>query len=362
MREALVDLDAIQHNVRTITELIAPAKLMVVVKADAYGHGAIPVALAAEEAGAAAFAVVDLEEARLLRDGGVTTPILTWLYPSRTDFTWAIGAGIELGIGSLEQLEGAASAGRAVVHLKVDTGLGRGGVVGEDWRRLVERAAELEREGRLAIRGVWSHLARAGEEADEAQIDEFDRALAIAREAGLAPEWEHLAASASVFDRPRALRSLVRVGLSAYGLSPFPDRTPASLGLRPAMELAGEVIQVKRVPADWPVSYGHLYRTERETTLAIVPLGYADGLPRNASGSAPVAIRGKRYTVAGRIAMDQVVVDVGDDEVAVGDRAVFFGDGERGLPTAQEWADAASTIPYEIVSRIGPRVTRRYRR
>jgi len=158
---------------------------------------------------------------------------------------------------------------------------------------------------------------------------------------------------------PHQARGMVRVGLALYGLSTFPDRTPASLGLRPAMELAGEVVSVKRVPAGLGVSYGHRYVTERETTLVLVPLGYADGLPRAATGRAPVWLNGRRSTIAGTIAMDQVVIDVGDAPVAVGDRAVLWGDPAAGYPSASEWADAAGTIPYEIVTRVGPRVRRR---
>jgi len=362
MREAVIDLDAIAANIRTIAQLVAPARLLVVVKADAYGHGAVPVARAAVAAGADQLGVVDLAEARVLREGGVTAPILAWIHPGDEDFAWGLEAGIELGIGSVAALEAAAAgAGTAVVHLKVDTGLGRGGAFGDEWRALVSRAAELERAGGIRVRGVWSHLANAGSGADDDQLAAFDRAVAEARDAGLDPEVEHIAASEAALIRPDARRSMVRVGVAAYGLSPVEGRTSADLHLRPAMELATQVVGVKRVPAGHGVSYGHTYRTATETTLVLLPVGYADGVPRSASGAGPVLINGRRFQVAGRVAMDQIVVDVGDTEVRVGDRAVLFGDPATGAPSATDWALAADTINYEIVTRIGPRVIRRYR-
>lgn len=364
MRELVVDLSAIRENVRSVAAQVAPARLMGVVKADGYGHGMEQVARAMAEAGIDAFGVVDLDEARRLREAGIEQPILTWIHGTEADFGWAVSAAVELGVGSVENLERvalAASVGRpAVVHLKADTGLGRGGALGAEWEELVARAAGLERAGAIVVRGVWTHLANASPDADEEQFLAFDAAIAAARGAGLAPEVEHASSSAAIVDHPRQARGMVRAGLSLYGLSTFPERTSAELGLRPAMEVAGEVVSVKRVPAGLGVSYGHRYVTPRETTLVLIPLGYADGLPRSATGRAPVVINGRRYTIEGTIAMDQVVVDVGDDPVAVGDRAVLWGDPERGHPSASDWADAAATIPYEIVTRVGPRVRRRY--
>jgi len=363
VRELVVDLAAIRENVRSAAARIAPARLMAVVKADGYGHGMEPVARAMAEAGVDAFGVVDLDEARRLRDAGIGQPILAWIHGADADFAWAVSADVELGIGSVRDLERAATAAGerpAVVHLKADTGLGRGGAIGDQWAALVARAAQLEAAGRVRVRGVWTHLANTSPEADADQFLAFDAALALAREVGLDPELEHASASAAMFDHPAQARDMVRAGLALYGLSTFPDLTSAELGLRPAMELAAEVVAVKRVPAGLGVSYGHRYVTTRETTLALIPLGYADGLPRAASGRGPVAINGRRHTIAGAIAMDQVVVDVGDGAVDVGDRAVFWGDPERGVPSASEWADAADSIPYEIVTRVGARVRRRY--
>jgi alanine racemase len=357
LREARVDLAAIAHNVNALRRDIG-TPIMVVVKSRGYGHGAIPVARAALEAGATWLGVVSIEEALELRAAGIGAPVLAWLHDPDADFSRAIAAGVDIGVSYRAQLErvAASSAGPAVVQLKVDTGLGRNGATDSDWPELFAAAAELERTGRITVRGLWSHLANSGEESDLAQVAAFSRAIEAARAAGLDPQILHLAATASAIRMPSARFDLVRIGLGSYGLSPFDDRTSADLGLRPALELSAGIASVKRVPADSGVSYGHDYHTERETTLAQVPLGYGDGIPRHASGRGPVSINGRRYCVAGRIAMDQFVVDVGDDAVEVGDRAILIGDGTRGVPTADDWANAAGTINYEIVTRLGGRI------
>ncbi|WP_207454208.1 alanine racemase [Desertivibrio insolitus] len=360
LREARVDLGAIASNVQT---LLATAGVpgMAVVKADGYGHGAVPVAQAALDAGATWLGVVDLVEALALREAGITAPILTWLHDPATDFSPGIAAGIDLGVSSLPQLERVAAAeGRAFVHLKIDTGLGRNGADAEQWQLLVRRAAELERAGALVVRGIFSHLA--GSPDDGLQVQRFRDALVVAEEVGLRPELRHLAASAGTIGIPDARFDLVRLGIGMYGLNPFCDGRPsAEFGLRPAMELAGRVVAVKRVAASTGVSYGYTYRTAKPSTLALVGLGYADGIPRHGSNGAPVSINGTRYAVAGRIAMDQFVVDLGDDFAEVGDRVVLFGDPATGVPSADEWADAAGTINYEIVTRLGSRIRRTYR-
>ena len=223
---------------------------------------------------------------------------------------------------------------------------------------MFRRAAAYQREGRLTVRAVWSHLANAGEDEDREQLRRFEAAVAAAEDAGLRPEIRHLAATAGALSLPESRLDLVRLGIGVYGLSPFGDSTAAELGLRPVMELSAEIVSVKRVPVGSGVSYGYTYRTSAETTLALVPLGYADGIPRSASSAAPVSINGTTYRISGRVAMDQFVVDVGDDDVSVGDRAILFGDPATGVPSADDWAAAAGTINYEIVTRIGPRVTR----
>lgn len=373
-REARIDLDALRHNARTLAERVAPAALLAVVKADAYGHGLVPVAQALEETGVVGtFGVVDLDEARVLRHAGIQTPILAWMLPLEADLSWAIAEGIELGVSALETLERiaraattvrafAVEAGRAapvaIIHLKADTGLGRAGATASDWSSLVARAVALEKAGVAEVRGIWSHLANTSTAADAAQFEAFDAAVRLARQAGLTPSVEHVAASQALLSYPGQYRGMVRAGIGLYGISPFADRAAGEFGLRPVMRLSGSVLSVKRVPAGHGVSYGHRHVTERETTLVLIPIGYADGLPR-ASRRGPVWLGGKRYTVAGTIAMDQVVIDVGNDEVEVGDLAVFWGDPALGYPSAQDWANAAGTIPYEIVTRVGPRVPRR---
>jgi alanine racemase len=363
-REAVVDLGAVRRNVRAIAARVAPARVMAVVKADAYGHGAVPVARAALDAGAGWLGVADLHEAIALRGAGIDAPVLAWLHDPDADFVPAIEHDVDLGVSSLAQLDAMADAAASVdrvanVHLKLDTGLSRNGIAPEAWAAAVARAAELEAAGRIHVRGVFSHLANTSPDTDAAQLAAFLRGVEEARAAGLRPELRHLASTAAALRFPEARLDLVRIGIGLYGIPPFGDGTTAAeLGLRPVMTLRGRVAAVRRVEAGAGVSYNHVWRAERPTTLALVPLGYADGVPRQASGRAEVLLGGRRRPVVGRIAMDQFLVDVGDDAVEVGDEVVLFGDPEAGAPSADDWADAADTIGYEIVTRIGPRVPR----
>jgi alanine racemase len=359
MREARIDLGALQSNIRTLREIVAPAQTMVIVKADAYGHGALEVARAAVDAGTEWLGVVDIVEALALRDAGITAHMLTWLHGETADFDAAVDAGVDIGVSTLGQLDRAgATSGLAHVQIKVDTGLSRNGIEGRLAGQLFERAAELESAGSIQVRGIWSHLANAGETEDREQLRRFEATLALAADVGVHPELRHLAATAGALSLPESRFDLVRLGIGVYGLSPFDDRTGEELGLLPVMELSAEIVSVKRVPSGSGVSYSYTYRTEDDANLALVPLGYADGIPRSASSAAPVSINGKTYRISGRVAMDQFVVDIGDDEVSVGDRAILFGDRRRGLPTADDWAASAGTINYEIVTRVGSRVTR----
>jgi alanine racemase len=359
IREARIDLGALRSNVASLRAVVAPAQTMVVVKADAYGHGALAAASAAVEAGAEWLGVVDIAEALALRAWGIRVPILTWLHGEDSDFQAAVDTDVDLGISNLDQLErAAATSGIAHVQLKVDTGLSRNGIEQRLSTGLFRRAVELEAAGSIAVRALWSHLANAGEAEDREQLRRFEIAVTEASDAGLRPGLRHLAATAGALSLPESRLDLVRLGIGVYGLSPFEGVSSADLGLRPVMELSAEIVSVKRVPAGSGVSYGFSYRTSGETTLALVPLGYADGIPRSASSAAPVSINGTTYRISGRIAMDQFVVDVGDDPVNLGDRAVLFGDPSTGVPSADDWAAAAGTINYEIVTRIGSRVTR----
>ena len=362
MREATIDVGAIEDNVRHFRRLTG-AEVIAVVKADGYGHGAVRSAVAALAGGATRLGVADIGEAIALRRAGIDAPIVAWLHAPGASFAEAASLGIELGISSFDQLLQAAAAASGdhpvAVHLKVETGLSRNGIAPEDQHVVFAEAARLERIGRLRVVALFSHLSNASADDDLAALRAFEDAVAVAASNGLAPPLRHLAATHAAIALPETRFGCVRIGIGIYGLSPFGDRSSADLGLRPAMTLRGAVAAVRRVPAGQGVSYGYDYRAARATTLALVPLGYADGVPRQASGTGPVVIGGTRFAVAGRIAMDQFVVDVGDHPVAVGDEVVLFGDPTLGAPAADEWASAAGTINYEVVTRVGPRVPRR---
>jgi alanine racemase len=360
-RQAVIDLEAFRHNVRTLSALAKPADTMLAVKADAYGHGMVPIARAALESGATSLAVLDIPAALELRAAGITAPVFAWMHDPDALFGDAAEADIDLGISAVWQLDAIAAAGASRaprVHLKIDTGLSRNGSSEADWPALVQSALAHDAAGAVRLHAAWSHLADASPEADRVALDRLHRAVAVAEELGARFELVHLAASSAGIRMPEARLGVVRFGIAAYGVSPFDDQTARDLGLRPVMTLRSRVVSTKRVPAGHGVSYGLTYRTERESTLALVPLGYADGIPRIATGRARVWIGGRRYPIAGRIAMDQFVVDLGDGVVEVGDEVVVFGEGDHGEPTAEEWAGWAETIGDEIVARVGPRVER----
>lgn len=362
--EAVVDLDVYRANLAILRGVAPDAQQMAVVKADAYGHGLGPVARAARQAGAEWLGVATLDEALALRATGDTGPVLCWLNAPGADYRAALEAGVELTASSVEQLDEILSVAdlRVRVQLKVDTGLSRNGARGPQWDALVEAAAREQAAGRLQVSGVWSHLACADEPAhpaNDAQQRVFDAAIEQLQAAGVEPGVRHLANSAATLVRPQAHYDLVRVGIASYGLAPGAEVDLR--GLRPAMTLQGRAAAVKRVPAGSGVSYGHTYVTDRETTLVDVPLGYGEGVLRTASGRAEAGFGGRRVPVAGRICMDQLVVDVGDLPAERGDVVRLFGPGDHGEPTADEWADAAGTIGYEVVTRLGGRVVRTYR-
>ncbi|MCK9896522.1 alanine racemase [Frankia sp. AgB32] len=366
---AAVELDAVRDSVAALAARAGAATTMAVVKADGYGHGLIPCARAALDGGATWLGTAFLEEALALRAAGITTPVLCWLAAPGERFAAAIDAGIDVSASApwtLREIAAAAwTTGRpARVHLKVDTGLGRAGATPADWPALCDTAAALRAEGLIETFGVWSHLAFAdspGHPTVAGQIGAFRDAVEIAEKVGLAPTVRHLANSAATLISPDAHFDLVRPGVSVYGLSPSPEVGPAAhFGLRPAMTLVSHAALVKRVPAGAGVSYAHRYTTARETTLALVPLGYADGVPRAATNVGEVLLGGRRRRIAGTVCMDQFVLDVGDDPVVAGDEVLLFGPGGRGEPTADDWAAALGTINYEIVTRIGGRVPRVY--
>ncbi|MFF5024765.1 alanine racemase [Streptomyces collinus] len=366
---AEIDLAALRANVRALRARAQGAALMAVVKSDAYGHGALPCARAAVEAGATWLGTATPEEALALRAAGLETRVLCWLWVPGGPWRRAIEADIDVSLSGLwalrEVTEAAREAGRpARVQLKADTGLGRNGCQPADWPELVAEALRAEREGLVRVTGLWSHFACAdepGHPSIAAQLARFREMLAYAEEQGVRPEVRHIANSPATLTLPETHFDLVRPGIAMYGVSPSPEiGSPADFGLRPVMTLSASLALVKHVPGGHGVSYGHHYVTPGPTTLGLVPVGYADGVPRHASGSGPVLVDGKWRTVAGRVAMDQFVVDLGGDEPPVGARAVLFGPGDRGEPTAEDWAQACGTIAYEIVTRIGARVPRVY--
>lgn len=372
----VVDLGAVRQNVRSLAAHAPTAQVMTVVKADAYGHGLVPCALAALEGGATWLGTAQVSEALHLRRAGVTgARVLTWLYAPGAPLREAVEADVDVSVAApwaLEELVAAArAAGRtARVHLKVDTGLSRNGLVPAQLGDVLAAALAAQAEGVLEVVGVWSHLAYAddpGHPSVRAQAVVFADAVAAVERAGARLEVRHLANSAATLTAPDLHWDLVRPGIAAYGISPVPQvGGPERFGLVPAMTFEARLATVKPVPAGAGVSYGHEYTTPADTVLGVVPVGYADGVPRHASGRAgglggPLQVGGRRLGVAGRVCMDQVVVDLGAGARDVaGDRVELWGPGTDGAPTAQDWADAAGTIAYELVTRVGARVPREY--
>lgn len=359
--EARVDLGRIAANINHLKQL-SGSPVMAVVKADAYGHGLVPVAKAALEAGAAALGVALLEEAITLRQAGITAPILAWLVPPGSDFKLAVDNKIELAASSIKALEEIAevkSEFRPKVHLEVDTGMTRGGFLAE-WGKI-----DAHHVTNLDIVGIFSHFARAdepGEEQNELQRSRFKEMVATLESFGYTDVVRHLSNSAATLKDENSRFDMVRVGIAMYGLSPDVKTLgdSASLGLKPVMQLRAKLHLVKDVPANTPVGYGASAYTSAETKLGIVAMGYADGIPRIAKG-AGVFIDGKRAPIIGRVSMDQFVVDLGaDSKASAGDWVIVFGDGATGEYTADDWGAASGSINYEIVTRIGPRVPRIY--
>jgi len=360
--EAIVDLDRITENVKHLKAL-AGVDLMAVVKADAYGHGLIPVARAALAGGATSLGVALLEEAITLREAGITAPVLAWLVPPGSDYKSAVDHNIELAASSiiaLEEIGAVKSSNRARVHLEVDTGMTRGGFLSE-WGKL-----DAHHVSNVDIVGIFSHFARADEPEEEQnnqQRARFTEMVATLESFGFTKIVRHLSNSAATLKDENSRFNMVRTGIAIYGLTPDVNSlgTSASLGLKAVMSLRAKLHLVKEVPAHSPVGYGATAITNRDTKLGIVAMGYADGIPRTAQG-AGIFVHGKRAPIIGRVSMDQFVVDLGPDSLAIsGEWVEVFGDGVAGGYTAEEWASACGSINYEIVTRIGPRVPRIYR-
>jgi len=352
MREAIINTNAITENVRCLKKLAGVTEFIAVAKADGYGHGAADTARAAIKGGATRIGTADLHEAlALVRQGITGVPLVAWLHPPKTSFEDAAAAGIEIGISNHEQLEAAAAAREAVptsVHIKLETGLGRGGAASETWPGLLTRAWELQELGRVRVVGLFSHLSGTSREDDLEQLSRFENAIDIAHRARLDPPLLHLAATAATISLPETRFNAVRVGLGIYGLSPLTCHSSADLGLRPAMTLRAEIAAIRRVGVGQGVSYDYTYRTRRPATLALVPLGYADGIPRQASSAGHVTLNGRRYQVAGRVAMDQFVIDVGDDPVSVGGSPLR--DSKRSRPSSGGPSGSASSLRSSLSS------------
>ncbi|MGV9304568.1 alanine racemase [Nonomuraea sp. NPDC003727] len=365
---ARVDLAAIRRNVESLKQRAPGAELMGAVKADAYGHGLVPVSKAVVEGGAGRLGTAYVREGLALRAAGITVPVLSWILTPGEPLDEALRADIELSASDERRLEEIAAAARrtgvtAKVHLEADTGMTRGGSPLAAWPGLLAAAARLRAEGAVEVVGLWSHFACSdipGHPSVDLQIDAYETALKLADQAGVGGSHviRHLANSAAIVSLPHTHYDMVRPGIAMYGLSPIPEL--GDFGLRQAMTLVARIALAKRVPEGSGVSYGHLYTTASESTLGLVPLGYADGILRHATGRAEVMAGGRRRPIVGRVCMDQFMIDMGDDPLSDGDEVVLFGPGDAGEPTCQEWADNLGTITHEIVTRLGARVPRVY--
>jgi len=368
---AEINLSAIKQNFKLIKSRTT-ADVLAVVKADAYGHGLIPVSKALEEAGADWFGTALLEEAINLRKAGILKPIISWLTPLGEDFKSAIDLDIDLGIPSIdllnEVIKAATLTGKtARIHLEIDTGMSRGGVLSE-WDQLIKSVLAGVNLKQLKVIGIWSHFARADEPDElmnQEQLSLFEEKVNQAKAAGVGAQFVHIANSAALFTNKSAHKNIIRSGIALYGLSPDVKNIgdSSSLGLKPAMKLKAKLNLVKEVKAGSSVGYGGTALIKSDTKLGVVALGYADGIPRSTNNLAGVFVDKKRAPIIGRVSMDQFVVDLGITSTAkTGDEVIVFGDGSSGEYTVDEWAKAANTINYEIITRIGPRVPRIYPR
>jgi alanine racemase len=368
---AEINLSAITQNFKLIKSRTT-ADVLAVVKADAYGHGLIPVSKALEEAGADWFGTALLEEAINLRKAGILKPIISWLTPLGEDFKSAIDLDIDLGIPSIDLLDevikAASLTGKAArIHLEIDTGMSRGGVLSE-WDQLIKSVLVGVNLKLLKVIGIWSHFARADEPAElmnQEQLSLFEEKVNQAKTAGIDAQFIHIANSAALFTNKSTHKNIIRSGIALFGLSPDVKTIgdSSSLGLKPAMKLKAKLNLVKEVKAGSSVGYGGTAVLKSDTKLGVVALGYADGIPRNTNNLAGVFVDKKRAPIIGRVSMDQFVVDLGvTSNAKTGDEVIVFGDGSGGEYTVDEWAKAANTINYEIITRIGPRVPRIYPR
>lgn len=351
-----VDLTAVADNTRLFVRRAA-GEVMAVVKADGFGHGAVAVARTALDHGATRLGVAGIDEALPLRAADLNAPVLSWLNSVDADFAAAVAAGVELAVPSRAHLEAitAASWG-AAVHLHLDTGMARDGAAPTDWLDLCRAARQAEQRGKLRVVGVMGHLANADDPRDPSNAlgrARFSWGVETVRAAGLRPTQRHLAATAATLTDPGSHHTMSRIGAGLVGIDPS-----GTTRLRPALTLTAPLVTVRVVRAGTPVGYGHTWSSPCRTHLGLLPLGYADGLPRIASGRAEVMVRGQRRPLVGRISMDMAVVDLGAGGADPGEVVTVFGPGDSGEPTTAEWAGWAETIEHEIVTGLGPRVHR----
>jgi alanine racemase len=359
-------LAAVRDNVAALRAHVGGPLVMAVVKADGYGHGMVPAATAALAGGADWLGVVHVHEALALRAAGIGAKVLCLLGVPGAAHEDAVRENIDLSVATTAMVEevarAAVRAGRpARLHLKADTGMARGGATPADWPAVVDAALAAQAAGHVRVVGLYSHLACAdmpGHPSIVAQQEAFSTALALAENAGVRPEVRHLANTPATLTLPQTWLDMVRPGGAVFGLSTMPGGAPD--WLRPAMTVRARLVQVKQVPDGTGVSYGLRHLTRGPSTLGLVPLGYAEGVPRGAFGKVEVAARGRRWMISGTVCMNQFVLDFGAEPAVTGDEVVLFGPGDSGEPTAQEWADALGTLSYEIVTRFGGRVHRTY--
>ncbi|MEV4251791.1 alanine racemase [Spirillospora sp. NPDC049652] len=332
--------------------------IMAVVKADGFGHGAVTVAKAAIAAGAGWLGTTSIADACVLRDAGLMVPILTWLHPSGIDAEAAAAAQVDVAVGSVDELDGliAQAAPTVRVHLHRDTGMARGGCPRGQWDELIGIAQRGRRARRVRVVGVMGHLPladRAEPAANASAVASMHEALKAVRAAGFASPLAHLAATSGTVTDPATHFGMVRIGAGLVGIDPS-----GTVELHGASRLTAPIVHTTAVPAGTPVGYGGAYTTSRATHLSVLPVGYADGIPRELSPGACVEIRGRRFPVVGRVSMDQIVIDTGGRYFPVGTSATVFGPDGGATPTIQDWARWAGTIPHTIVTGIGPRVKR----
>lgn len=362
-----VDLGAVARNVQAFSAYASGPDLCAVVKADAYGHGAVEVAATALEAGATTLAAATVEEAVQLREAGIETPVLLLSEPPLDDLETVVALRLtptlyrERTVHALARVARDRGIERFEVHLKVDTGMHRVGAAPESVDGLLHR---LETSSPLWLSGVWTHFAVADSDPEftRRQMDRYREALVPHEERlarGRVPPLRHAANTPGVLFHPESHLDMVRVGLGMYGLHPHPS-SRSLIELRPAMRIVSHVTHVRRHPAGTRPSYGRMRALPRDSTVATLPVGYADGVPRLLSDRGEVLMGGRRFSLAGRVTMDQILVDVGDYPVKVGDQAVLVGVQGREEIGFDDWAEWSDTINYEVVSRIGPRLPRRY--